>query len=126
MSKHGLNKISEIMAYSAEQLKRIEADLQYMNAIQAFYPTEEEKAEMSDERIAAMEVIIKYQADLRKRLEDNKVVTQQQFDWAKEEYLNLIEQCQQDAAAMALEIDKQSSEMPPDIDMSEITEKEEE
>lgn len=126
MSKHGLNKISEIMAYSAEQLKRIEADLQYMSAIQAFYPTEEEKAEMSDERIAAMEVIIKYQADLRKRLEDNKVVTQQQFDWAKEEYLNLIEQCQQDAAAMALEIDKQSSEMPPDIDMSEITEKEEE
>lgn len=115
MSKHGLDKLSAIMVHSAEQLKHIEADLQYMNAIQAFYPTEEEKAEMSDERIAAMEVIIKYQADLRKRLEDNRVSTQQQFDWAKEEYLNLIEQRQQDAAAMALE-----------IDMSEITEKEEE
>lgn len=123
MSKHGLNKLSEIMAYSAEQLKRIEADLQYMNAVQAFYPTEEEKAEMSKERIAAMEVIIKYQADLRKRLEDNRVATQQQFDWAKEEYLNLIEQHQQDTEAMALEIDK-SSEMPPDVNMSEITEEE--
>lgn len=123
MSKHDLDKLSRIMMHSIEQLKLIEADLQYMNAVQAFYPTEEEKSEMSKERIAAMEVIIKYQADLRKRLEDNRVATQQQFDWAKEEYLNLIEQHQQDTEAMALEIDK-SSEMPPGVNMSEITEEE--
>ena len=99
MSKHGLNKLSAIMAHSAEQLKQIEEELLYMSAVKAFYPTEDEKKELSDERIAAMDVIIKYQTDLTKRLEKAKVEAQRQFDWAKEEYLNLIEQlqqCQQD------------------------------